>query len=127
MESQGNSAKGFCIGSDTGPDGKPTGKIVCYPCDNGKCIVVTIPQPGNVNSGFLSLPEPTPFHDDILIKATQEINEILMKVARETTQDTRKTSLHLLSTNEGPMLLWADSMVMPVDDIRKFAASMKSW
>jgi hypothetical protein len=107
-------------GPETGPDGKPTGFIVCYPSDDLNCIVVSTPQPGAITStGFLSLPEPTRFHDEVLIQATQEINEVLAKVARESEEDFRKTSLHLFLAEDGPMLIWVHSMAMPMDDIRK--------
>jgi len=114
-------------GIETGPDGKPTGNIVCYPSFNPNCIVVSLPSGGaSISTGFLSLPEPTRFHDDILIKATREINEVLAKMARETKRDSRKTSLHLFLAEDGPMLIWVDSMAMPTDDIRK-VSGMKSW
>lgn len=121
------SEEGFRAGIETGPDGESTGNIICYPSFDPNCKVVRLPKDGASSStGFLSLPEPTRFHDEVLIKATQEINEILVKVAQETKRDSRKTSLHVLLADDGPMLIWVDSMAMPMDDIRKLP-SMKSW
>ena len=46
--------------------------------------LVSKPSTGNVSStGFISLPEPTRFHDAHLIKATQEINRILERVEKD--------------------------------------------
>jgi hypothetical protein len=107
---------GFKAGIEIGPDGKPTGNIVCYPTFNPNCIVVRLPQGGAVTStGFLSLPEPTPFHDEVLINATIDINKIVAKV--ETDCGSRKGQLHVVLTKNGPMLVWARAMVMPMIDI----------
>ena len=117
---EASTPSGRRAGIETGPDGKSTGNIVCYPSDDANCIVVSTPQSGaSTSTGFLSLPEPTRFHDEVLIKATQEINEVLVKVARETKQGSRKTSLHLFLAEDGPMLIRVHSMAMPMDDIRK--------
>jgi hypothetical protein len=99
-----------------GPDGAPTGHIICYPSFSPNCTVVT--------NGFTSLSAPTRFHDEVLTKATQEINEILMKVVRESKQDFRKSNLHLVLTDDGPILVWVGSMAMRVDDIRKVSGMM---
>jgi hypothetical protein len=118
---------GFRAGIETGPDGEPTGNIICYPSFDPNCKVVRLPEGvASTSTGFVSLPEPTRFHDEVLIKATKEINKILMNVAQETKQDSRKTSLHVFLADDGPMLIWVDAMAMPMDDIRKFS-SMKSW
>ena len=114
---------GFRAGIETGPDGKSTGNIICYPSFSPNCKVVTLPT-GGAAGGFLSLPEPTRFHDGILIKATQEINHILSKVAKETKGNPEKTNLHLFLADEGPMLIWVSAMAMRTDDIRD-AAAMK--
>jgi hypothetical protein len=50
----------------------------------------------------------------------QEINKILLNVARETK---REKSLHVYFAPEGPMLVWAQAMAMPTDDIRKGSAT----
>ncbi|UFH57716.1 hypothetical protein [Spirosoma sp. KNUC1025] len=117
---------GFRAGIETGPDGKPSGNIICYPSFNPNCIVVTLPT-DNLSTGFLSLPSPTKFHDEVLIKATKEMNDILAKVAQQTSQDSRKTSLHLFLADEGPMLIWVDSMAMETNDIRKVPEMAHSW
>lgn len=118
---------GFRAGIETGPTGDPTGNIICYPSFDPNCKVVRLPEDvASISTGFVSLPEPTRFHDEVLIKATNEINKILMKVAQETKRDSRKTSLHVFLAEDGPMLIWVDAMAMPMDDIRKFS-SMKSW
>jgi hypothetical protein len=106
-------------GIETGPDGKSTGNIVCYPSDNANCIVVSTPQPGSAATGFLSPPEPTPFHDQLLVDATREINGVLTKLAQQVEQDPRRGSLHLILVPDGPMLAWVNSMATPVDDIRQ--------
>jgi hypothetical protein len=86
--------------------------------------VVTKPQAGNnLNTGFLSLPEPTRFHDKVLIEATEEINKVVARVTQETKRDNHKASLHVYLAPEGPMLIWADGMAMPTDDIRKGSAA----
>jgi hypothetical protein len=106
-------------GRETGPDGKETGFIVCYPSDDMDCLVVSTPKPEEITTtGFLSFPEPTRFHDQLLIQATHDINQILIKLAQEAERDSRKSSLHLVLMDDGPMLVWVNSMVMPVDDIR---------
>jgi hypothetical protein len=113
-------------GIETGPDGKSTGFIVCYPSDDMNCIVVSTPKPGSITStGFLSLPEPTPFHDEHLMHATREINVVLTRLAREGERDSRKSGLHLYLAEDGPMLIWVNTMAMPVNDIRD-VAGMKS-
>lgn len=110
---------GFRAGIETGPDGESTGNIICYPSFNPNCKVVTLPKSGNYSAGFLSLPEPKRFHDEVLTNATAEINQILSKVLRETSRDSRRSSLHVVLLDEGPMLVWADSEVMETNDIRK--------
>jgi hypothetical protein len=107
---------GFKAGIEIGPDGKSTGKIICYPSSDPNCIVVRTPEPAEMDStGFVSLPKATLFHDDTRRKATAEINEILVKIM--TPQDPRM--LHVISTSDGPMLVWGRAMAMQVDDIRK--------
>jgi len=109
---------GFRAGIETGPDGKSTGSIICYPTFNPNCKVVTLPQPGNVDStGFLSLSEPTPYHDEALIRATVEINKIVAKL--EPHRGSSKGHLHVVFGRDGPMLVWVRAMVMPLDDIAK--------
>src|SRR5260221_9543392 len=113
---EGAQEDGFRAGIETGPDGQPTGNIICYPTFNPNCKVVRLPTGSNQNAGFLSPPEPTPFHDKVLIEATQAINKILLKVAQDTKPDNRR-SLHVYLANDGPMLIWADAMAMPTGDI----------
>jgi hypothetical protein len=109
---------GFRAGIERGPDGESTGNIICYPSSDPNCKVVTLPKPGVIDStGFLSLPEPAPFHDDTLIKATAAINGVLEKVL--STNEPRKGNLHVVFLEDGPMLAWVRSEAMPVDDIRK--------
>ena len=129
MQNNGPTEEGFRAGIETGPDGEPTGSIICYPSFSPNCRVVRLPKDGDTSTGFLSLPEPSRFHDEVLINATQEINEILTKVGRETSRDSRKTSLHVLLADDGPMLVWVDTMAMPTDDIRKASrgSHMKTW
>jgi hypothetical protein len=119
---EGPEEGGFRAGIETGPDGKPTGNIICYPTFSPNCKVVTLPSANNLNSGFVSLPEPTRFHDKALIEASQEINKILVKVTQETKRNNPKASLHVYLAHHGPMLIWADAMAMPTDDIRKGSA-----
>jgi hypothetical protein len=115
-----STTSGFKAGIEIGPDGEPTGKIICYPSDVPNCIVVREPKPGAVDStGFLSLPDPTPFHDDALIKATAEINEILVKLLAKRAPG--KGDLHVVHSEEGPMLVWVGSTAKPVDDISRFS------
>lgn len=126
MQSQ-NGKNCFDAGIEIGPDGEPTGKIICYPNDNCRCIVVREPKSdAQTSTGFLTVSEPTPFHDEVLIRATQEMNAVLTKMARETKRDSRKTSLHVLLTDDGPMLVWVDAIAAPMKDVREFAR-MKSW
>lgn len=121
---EGPEEDGFRAGIETGPDGKSTGNIICYPSFSPNCKVVTKPQAGNnLNTGFLSLPEPTRFHDKVLIEATEEINKVVARVTQETKRDNHKASLHVYLAPEGPMLIWADGMAMPTDDIRKGSAA----
>jgi hypothetical protein len=128
MQNTGPTEGGFRGGIEIGPDGESTGKIVCYPSFDPNCTVVRLPQPGLSSSGgFISLPEPTHFHDAVLMRATKEINQVLLKMAKETEADSRKTSLHLFHSKDGPMLIWVDTMAMPTDDIRKGSSHMKPW
>jgi hypothetical protein len=123
MQDDGPTEDGRRAGIETGPDGKPTGNIVCYPSFNPNCIVVSTPSKGEIAStGFLSLPEPTRFHDELLQKATREINDILLRVTREAKRESHKSGLHLFLAKEGPMLIWVDTMAMQTDDIRKTSA-----
>lgn len=125
-QANGNTPAGRRAGIETGPDGKSTGFIICYPSDDVNCRVVSTPQPGAIEStGFLSFPEPTPFHDKLLMQATREINQILTKLAREAERESGKRSLHVVLVDDGPMLVWVDRMVMPADDIRE-ASGMQS-
>jgi hypothetical protein len=108
---------GFKAGIEIGPDGEKTGNIVCYPSFDPNCIVVREPKKGALDStGFLSLPDPVPFHDDTLVKATAEINEILVKVLAK--REPRKGDLHVTLSKEGPMLVWVRSTAKAVEDIR---------
>jgi hypothetical protein len=112
------SSSGFKAGIEIGPDGEPTGNIICYPTDTPNCIVVREPKKGALDStGFLSLPDPAPFHDEVLIKATAEINEVIAKVV--TKRDPLKGNLHAILSGDGPMLVWVRTMAMPADDIAK--------
>jgi hypothetical protein len=109
---------GFRAGVEIGPDGEKTGNIICYPSFDPNCIVVRLPKQGALDStGFLSLPDPLPFHDETLVDATAQINEILTKVLSK--KDSRKGDLHVLVTPEGPMLAWVRAMVMETPDVRK--------
>lgn len=117
------STDGFKAGIEIGPDGNPTGNIICYPSPSPNCKVVRTPQPGNLNAGFCSLPAPTRYHDEVLIEATQEINKVLAKVAQKAKGNHHK-GLHVYLAPEGPMLIWAEGMAMPTDDIRT-GSSMK--
>jgi hypothetical protein len=114
---EGTSGSGFKAGVEIGPDGKPTGDIICYPSEIPNCKVVRTPEPGNLNSGFCSLPTPTHFHDGLLIEATQEINKVLGRIIQETKGN--KRGLHVYLAPEGPMLIWSEGMAMASDDIRK--------
>jgi hypothetical protein len=118
----GPTEAGYKAGIEIGPDGEPTGNIVCYPSFNPNCIVVRTPKVGAVTStGFLSLPEPTPFHDETLINASVKINEILAKI--ENRGESRKGHLHVILANDGPMLVWVRTTAMPMDDVTKSSAT----
>jgi hypothetical protein len=118
---EGGTESGFKAGIETGPDGNPTGEIICYPSSTPNCRVVRLPQPGNIDgSGFLSVPEPQPFHDDDLVKATAEINKILLGVLTDN-KGKNDRDLHVVLAKDGPMLVWARAMVMDVDDITDLA------
>src|SRR5258708_32729642 len=123
----GPTEDGYKAGIEIGPDGKPTGSIICYPSFSPNCKVVRLPG-GDLgsNAGFLSTPEPTRFHDKALIEATREINKILVKATQETKQENPKGSLHVYLAPDGPMLLWAEGMAMPTDDVRKALAKRHS-
>ena len=115
-EQQKPTTSGFRAGIEIGPDGEQTGNIICYPSDDPNCKVVREPKPGVLDStGFLSLPEPAPFHDEVLISATAEINEILVKIMPK--QDQTKGNLHVIFSEDGPMLAWVRSRVRATDDI----------
>lgn len=107
---------GFRAGVETGPDGEPTGDIICYPSFSPNCKVVRLPQPGNLMaSGFLSVPESQPFHDEELQRASAEINKVVLGVLTKNKGNGRV--LHVLLAKDGPMLVWTRAMVMEVDDI----------
>jgi hypothetical protein len=109
-------------GIETDAEGDPTGRIICYPVFSGNCIVVNVPKSGALSStGFLSLPDPKPFHDEALIKASAEINEIVAKLIAK--QDAKQGSLHVVTAKKGPMLVWAKSMVTHTDDLTESAAA----
>ena len=112
----------YRAGTEIDAEGDPTGRIICYPVFSGNCIVVTVPKSGALSTtGFLSLPDPAPFHDEALIKATAEINEIVARLISK--HDAKQGLLHLVTTKNGPMLAWAKSMVMHTDDIVGSAAA----
>jgi hypothetical protein len=118
MQNEGPEEGGFRAGIETGPDGKPTGNVICYPSFTPNCKVVTLPQSGVIDStGFISLPSPAPYHDETLISVTAEINKMLGSVI--TKQGHGKAPLHVVFTSDGPMLVWARAMVTSADDIRK--------
>ena len=106
----------YRAGIEVDAEGDPTGRIICYPDFSGNCVVVQVPKTGALYStGFLSLPEPSPFHDESLIKATAEINEIVAKLIDK--QGAKSGTLHVVTTRKGPILAWAKSMIMHSDDI----------
>lgn len=112
-DNNGTTTKGFKAGIEIGPDGESTGNFICYPSDNPNCKVVREPKTASIEStGFLSLTEPMPFHDETLVEATAKINEILAKVLAKN----EKKELHVIFSEDGPMLAWVRSMVRPVDD-----------
>jgi hypothetical protein len=118
MENNQPEPGGFRAGIERGPDGESTGNIICYPSFDPNCKVVTTPKPNSIDStGFLSLPEPTPFHDETLIKATAAINGVLEKVL--SSNEPRKGNLHVIMLDDGPMLAWVRAEAMPINDIRK--------
>jgi hypothetical protein len=121
---EGANDSGFKAGIEIGPDGKPTGDIICYPSESPNCKVVRTPDPANLNSGFCSLPTPTRFHDGLLIEATQEINKVLARIIQDTKG--KKRGLHVYLAPEGPMLIWSEGMAMSSDDIRKDSAMKKA-
>lgn len=113
---------GFKAGIEIGPDGKSTGNIICYPSAAPNCKVVRTPQPGALTtSGFLTVAEPQPFHDEDLQKASAEINRIVLGVLKEN-KGKNDRDLHVVLANDGPMLVWARAMVMEVDDITEVVA-----
>lgn len=110
----------YRAGIEVDAEGDPTGRIICYPDFSGNCVVVQVPKSGALTStGFLSLPDATPFHDGALIKATAEINEIIAKLISK--QEAKHETLHLVTTKKGPILAWAKSMIMHSDDITESA------
>jgi hypothetical protein len=122
MNEDGLGGGGFRAGIEIGPDGKSTGNIICYPSLEPNCKVVTVPQPSNLtSSGFLSLTEPQPFHDEDLQKASAEINKIVLSVLAEN-KGKNDRDLHVVLAKDGPMLVWTRAMVMKVDDITDLAA-----
>jgi hypothetical protein len=110
----------YRAGIEVDAEGDPTGRIICYPDFSGNCVVVQVPKTGALSStGFLSLPDPTPFHDESLIKATAEINEIVARLIGK--QESKHGTLHVVTTRKGPILAWAKSMIMHSDDITEGA------
>jgi len=114
---EGSGDSGFKAGIEIGPDGKPTGDIICYPSESPNCKVVRTPEPANLSTGFCSLPTPTHFHDGLLIEATHAINKILAKVVQE--NKGKRRGLHVYLAPDGPMLIWSTGMAMTTDDIRQ--------
>ena len=113
---EGSQEGGYRAGIEIGPDGEPTGNIICYPSSSPNCKVVRLPQTRDVDStGFLSLPEPTPYHDQLLQDATGEINKVLTAVL--TKAGVRARNLHVVLAKDGPMLVWTQSMAMELDDV----------
>ena len=106
----------YRAGIEVDAEGDPTGRLICYPDFSRHCDLVQVPKTGALNTtGFLSLPEPSPFHDESLIKATAEINEIVAKLIDK--QGAKSGTLHVVTTRKGPILAWAKSMIMHSDDI----------
>jgi len=117
MAAKNTGYTGFDYGVVIGPDGESTDKISCFPSNVNRCIVVRKPRPA-VSEGFVSPTSTTTtsFHDKDLVKATRKINAILDELVDSTDREER--SLHILMTNEGPMLAWVDEHVIDDDGIR---------
>lgn len=117
MDSGPATPEGFRAAPEIDADGDKTGRIICYPDFSPNCIVVVNPRKGEIDStGFVSLSEPTPFHDEVLIKTSAEINAILSRLMAD--KGARKGHLHVIGTPDGPMLAWVHGTVNRVDDVR---------
>ena len=74
-----------------------------------------IREPGRVaSSGFATLGRKTPFHDEGLVKLTEQLNDAIDDVA-EAERKGQGRSLHILLTEDGPMFAWVSQHVMEFD------------
>jgi hypothetical protein len=92
---------------------------------SGQCICKRDPQGGQTYSPFWETEEETIFHDEVLKKATQEINEILDKVSKENTDN--KRVLSIIQYQNTHLLVWAtlEDIVTPDDDEATVTKALK--
>jgi hypothetical protein len=111
--------EGFEYGRIIDAEGDWTGRITCYPSFKDNCTVVLLPKGAAADAtGFLTLPDPAPFHDQDLIEATGRINKILLETMRK--RGSGKGHLHVLKTRDGPLLAWVENTVLPGGDLPHF-------
>ncbi len=114
MAAKNTGYKGFDYGVVTDPRGESTGTISCFPSNITRCVVIRQPKPVT-SGGFVSPSKTTSFHDDILVKCTRAINAVISEVMDEIDEDAPSKSLHILITDDGPMLAWLDTHIIDDD------------
>ncbi|MDZ4828850.1 MAG: hypothetical protein SGJ09_01470 [Phycisphaerae bacterium] len=102
-------------------DPEDDGQVICFPSNTIRCVPLKPPKKTNgkfVSGGFYSPSGKPDFHDEVLRKATQEINEILLRTVKTSTDSRSKCGhLHILHMEKGPMLAWVAHCVRsaPID------------
>jgi hypothetical protein len=93
---------GYDYGIVDGPGGQKT--VTCFPSNSERCIVVRVPQT------FYSTKTVPDAHDSILSEATERLNEIVAQAHKRG----GGRDLHVLLTEQGPMLAWVTGEVRQV-------------